>query len=167
MPGRNPKTLEAIEKDNSKTRYTKSEIEKRRKHTPKVGSAVLRVPAWLDDSAKKEWRRIVKLARASNIYTDLDSNALGSYCQVFSRLQEYYLKLNQIRADRPSEWIVDYKGVINSLLRLIRDEENHLRKWGGILGLDPVARARIGIAAPGEDESDPFDDFLNDDKFDF
>ena len=57
MPGRYPKLIEEIEADNSRIHKTKAEIEARKAATPQGNSAYLRAPDWLNDVARREWRR--------------------------------------------------------------------------------------------------------------
>lgn len=158
MPGRNPKLIEQIEEDNSRTRYTREEIEARRENTPRIESAKLTAPHWLGKVAKKEFRRIVKLAINAGIFTDLDVNALGMYCQSYERLILLYAELEKLRGLMPRDAMISSAG--QKVMRAIQREEDHCRKYGGLLGLDPVARARIGLAKSKKD-TDPFEDFLN------
>lgn len=158
MPGRNPKLIQQIEEDNTRTRYTKGEIEARRENTPVVESARLRPPAWLGKGARKEFKRIIKLAINAGIYTDLDINALGMYCMSFERLTGLYRELERLQSLTPRDALISSAG--QRLMRAIRAEEDHCKKYGGLLGLDPVARARIGLAKSKKPD-DPFEDFLN------
>ena len=164
MPGRNPKTPEAIAADPRRGHRTRVLREAREESTPKISSAVLRVPGWLDDTAKKEWRRIIKLARKAEIFSDLDLGALGMYCQAYSRLQKAYTVYNQLQEKIGSNntALITKDGKINPLIDLMRKEEEQCRKWGSILGLDPVGRARIGVARAKSDKRDPLEDLIND-----
>lgn len=167
MPGRMPKTIQQIEKDNSRTRYTKAEIEARKELTPSIDRATLRVPAWLDETAKKEWRRIIRLSRGSGIYTDLDTNALGMYCKAFSRAMEAYaeydkLKERVLKENPDANLMITKDKRPNPLLKIAMEAEDQCRKWSAILGIDPVSRARIGIARKKAVMFDPLDDLLND-----
>jgi len=167
MPGRLPKTIQQIEKDNSRTRYTKAEIESRRENTPRIYSSTLRAPVWLDEVARKEWRRIIRLARSSDIYTDLDANALGMYCKAFSRALEAYVEYHKleerVKKDNPeANLLIAKNGKPNPLLRIAMEAEDQCRKWAAILGLDPVSRARIGLARKKTEQIDPFKQLLDD-----
>jgi P27 family predicted phage terminase small subunit len=165
VPGRNPKLLAEIDQDNSRTRYTKAVIDARRAETPTIEKATLRAPEWLDDTARKEWRRIIRLTRDAGIYTDLDTNALGMYCMAFSRARlaydEYKRLAEKVAETDPGKTVlVTSRGKMNPLLRIAIDAEEQCRKWAAILGLDPVGRARIGVQrAKRKDEfGETFDD---------
>lgn len=176
MPGRMPKTVDQIDKDNSRTRYTKEEIKARRENTPKIDQSTLRVPEWLDEISKKEWHRIVRLTRQSGIYTDLDINALAMYCKAYSRAREAYDEYRKLeervkKENKDANILVSKNGKANPLIRIAIEAEDQCRKWAAILGLDPVSRARIGIARKKTEPIDPLEqllddvsDFVNDDR---
>lgn len=163
MPGRNPKIPETL--DDGRTHYSKAEIEARRANTPKIESARLRPPKWLDDIARIEWRRVVRLARESGIYTDLDVNALGMYCMSYSRAIQAYKEYKELEerqsVDNPGKSVMIYKGRTNPLMSVAMAAEDQCRKWSAILGLDPVSRARMGIARKNATVEDPLEDLLN------
>jgi P27 family predicted phage terminase small subunit len=167
MPGRHPKLIEAIDEDNTRTRYTRAEIDARREHTPRVEGNRLRPPSWLDPVARKEWRRIVRLADKAELYSDLDANALGMYCMAYSRAVNAYAEYKKLeekyRGEDDSRTVmVTSRGKTNPLLKLAMEAEEQCRKWSALLGLDPVARARMGLARKNNpDAYDPFEAFLN------
>ncbi len=167
MPGRKPKLVEAIEADNSATRYTKSEIEARELNTPQLASRRLYPPKWLNEVGKHEWKRILRLARRAGVFNGLDVNALGMYCQSYGRAVEAYDEYRKLKrlmgADK--NVLVMSSGKINPLIRLMQQEEEQCRKWSAVLGLDPVGRARIGLAkARHAEDDDPMEQLLNEAK---
>ena len=42
-------------------------------------------PKWLDDDAKKEWRRLAKQMEQIGILTEVDMAAFAAYCQAYAR----------------------------------------------------------------------------------
>jgi P27 family predicted phage terminase small subunit len=163
MPGRNPKLIGEIEADNSRTRYTKAEIEARKLNTPVVSKTKMAPPIWMNELARKEWRRIIRIAQSSEVYTSLDTNALAMYCQSYSRLREAYTEYKKLqsRIGEEKTALITSKGQINPLIRLMQMEEEQCRKWGAILGLDPTGRARIGIARSKKEQADPMQQLLD------
>jgi P27 family predicted phage terminase small subunit len=164
MPGRHPKSIQAIEADNSQIHLTKAEMEARCINTPGVITRRLYPPKWLNDAGRQEWKRIVRLARRAGIFNGLDVNALGMYCQSYGRAVEAYDEYRKLKrlmgADK--NVLVMSSGKINPLIRLMQQEEEQCRKWSAVLGLDPVGRARIGLAkAKHADDDDPMAAFLN------
>ena len=51
---------------------------------PQPRAIIPRVPAYLNDVAKKEWRHTVKKLHQLGIFTEIDERALATYCQAFS-----------------------------------------------------------------------------------
>jgi len=141
---------------------TKAVIEARKENTPKIAPGRLRPPTWLDEVGKKEWRKIIRLSKDAGIFTSLDVNALGHYCQSFSRLIAVYDEYRKAQEKTPGTSIIIVRGYINPLIKEMQQEEDQCRKWGSILGLDPVSRARIGNARAKKQLSDPMEDLLND-----
>lgn len=45
-------------------------------------------PKWLDNDAKKEWRRLAKQMEQLGILTEVDMAAFAGYCQAYSRWKE-------------------------------------------------------------------------------
>ena len=164
MPGRNPNLPEVM--IDSRKHYTKADIAARKENTPEIDSAKMRAPAWLDDIAKKEWRRIVRLAKHSGIYTDLDVNTLGMYCMNYSRVvqayKEYKDQSERVAAEHDGRPPLVYKGQLNPYLAVAMKAEEQCRKLSAILGLDPVSRARMGLARKNAIQPvDPLEELLN------
>ena len=45
-------------------------------------------PKWLDDEAKKEWKRLSKQMEQLGILTEVDMSAFAGYCQAYARWKE-------------------------------------------------------------------------------
>ncbi len=50
---------------------------------PKPEKKAPRCPAWLEDEAKKEWKRMAKQLEHLGILTEIDMAAFAGYCQAF------------------------------------------------------------------------------------
>ena len=55
---------------------------------PKPEKKAPRCPAWLEDEAKKEWRRMAKQLEHLGILTEIDMAAFAGYCQAYARWKE-------------------------------------------------------------------------------
>ena len=55
---------------------------------PKPEKKAPRCPAWLEDEAKKEWRRMAKQLENLGILTEIDMAAFAGYCQAYARWKE-------------------------------------------------------------------------------
>jgi P27 family predicted phage terminase small subunit len=55
---------------------------------PKPVKKAPRCPAWLEDEAKKEWKRMSKQLEQLGILTEIDMAAFAGYCQAYARWKE-------------------------------------------------------------------------------
>jgi len=72
-----------------KKHLTKQEIEKRKEAEAKFNfkSDKLKVPKWLDDIAKKEFKRLVEEFSGLDILKNPDVDMLALYCDAYSQYQ--------------------------------------------------------------------------------
>jgi P27 family predicted phage terminase small subunit len=52
-------------------------------------------PDYLDEAAKKEWKRLVPILEAMRVLTETDGIALGNLCMQYALLQEAQTKLRK------------------------------------------------------------------------
>lgn len=52
---------------------------------PKPAARAPSCPKWLEDDAKKEWRRLAKQMEQLGILTEVDMAAFAGYCQAYAR----------------------------------------------------------------------------------
>ena len=111
-------------------------------------------PKWLNNAAKKEWRRVAKiLAEEGKDFTDKDLKALEAYCTNYAKWQR-------------CEQIIDEKGYSMEVgdngyeqqrpeVSIANKAQTELRAWAKELGLTPAARQRMkeagGITDSGID----------------
>ena len=55
---------------------------------PKPAARAPSCPKWLEDDAKKEWRRLAKQMEQLGILTEVDMAAFAGYCQAYARWKE-------------------------------------------------------------------------------
>ena len=161
MRGRKPYPAMIMESTNDKNRLTKDELAKRKKYEPKVKSNYLTCPSHLSEEARKEWRRIVKLYGEIKqpILTDLDCNALEIYCEALVTYRKAMQKVRETSEvytsksdqNRPRK---------NPWLTIANEAAMHIKKYGEILLLDPVSRARVGIAKAKDENLSPIAKFM-------
>jgi len=144
MKGRKPHPFQVVEA-NAKTQKTaRKKIDGRKNNEPSVESAELKCPEHLTPEAKIEWERITKLYLELDkpILSDLDINALEIYCEA---LVTYRKAMQKVRES--SEVYKSENGPkMNPWLRVANDASIQIKRYGEILLLDPVSRARIGLA---------------------
>jgi P27 family predicted phage terminase small subunit len=68
---------------------------------PKVPSEVPKPPTILkgDKEARKKWKQIVPELMDLGLFTELETDIIAHYCQLFSRLTEITRRLNEIERD--------------------------------------------------------------------
>jgi len=148
---------------NDTNRLTKDELAKRKKYEPKIKSNYLTCPAHLSNDARKEWRRIVKLYGEIEqpILTDLDCNALEIYCEAlvtYRKAMQKVRETSEIYASKSDQ----NRPRKNPWLMIANEAAMHIKKYGEILLLDPVSRARVGIAKAKDEDLSPIARFMRD-----
>ena len=79
---------------------------------PKLEKKAPRCPSWLEDEAKKEWKRMSKQLEQLGILTEIDMAAFAGYCQAYARWKE------------AEEFITQHGTIVNSSdLLLLREAE--------------------------------------------
>jgi len=136
--------------NNDHNRLTNEQLESRLRNEPKPKSARLATPPWLSDAAKKEWKRLAKLFKEmdSMVLSDLDTNALAIYCECVVTYKKAMLKVretNEVYASngQPKK---------NPWLTVANEAATQIKKYGEILCLDPVSRARVGLGKSRKEE---------------
>jgi len=138
---------------NDQNRLTNDELKNREKHEPRIKSNFLKCPSYLSEEAKKEWRRIVKLYSEliEPIITDLDISALEVYCNAVVRYRKAIQKVLETSEVYTSKG--DFKPRKNPWQTIANEAADQIKKYGELLLLNPVSRARAGIVKPKEDMS--------------
>ena len=76
----------------------KAEIEKRTSTEENIKPSINKVkyPDWLDDSAKKEWRRIITELKKLKLVTNIDVAALAICCDAYSKYVKATGDINKV-----------------------------------------------------------------------
>lgn len=104
-------------------------------------------PAFLDATARAEWRRIVPLLLELEVLTQIDQAALAAYCQSFSNWQ---------RAERALRKGTSYKSKGRQYpkpeLKISQDERRLMHRFLTEFGLTPASRTRVqtDLEKPGD-----------------
>lgn len=111
------------------------------------------VPRHLNEAAKREWRRMVKLLMELNLYTEVDRAALAMYCQAWGRWVEAERKLAE--ADNGLVLISCNTGNLyqNPWLHVANRAWEQMRKILAEFGLTPSSRSRLAIGVGHEELS--------------
>ncbi|WP_426453833.1 phage terminase small subunit P27 family [Paenibacillus sp. S-38] len=143
-----------------KKHLTKEEIELRQEREKKLQPSTNRTnpPAWLCDTAKKEFRRIAKELKEIDLLTNVDVNALALYCDAYAD----YIEITRIIKN--DGFMVEHtnkSGVTNEVAHplLAKKKQMHeqMRSLAVEFGLTPASRAKIAMPPRGQpDEEDEF-----------
>lgn len=119
---------------------------------PKPVKKAPRCPAWLEDEAKKEWRRMGKVLEQLGLLTEMDMAAFAGYCQAYARWKEAeeFITQHGTMVRTPNGYLqqVPQVSIAQTNLKI-------MLKFCEQFGLTPSARSRI----VGEDASpDPADE---------
>lgn len=135
--------------DMQKAHLTLVEKQNRRQEEESVvtGNNQLKTPPkWLiNDTAKKEWRRIVKELNKINIVGNLDYANLGGYCNAYAN----YIKATEILKDQT--YYIDREtrtGVIavkNPMVDIQTNYANEMRKFAALCGLTIDSRLKAAV----------------------
>ena len=124
------------------------------KNEPKPDKRAPRCPSWLEEEAKKEWKRMGKLLEQMGILTEMDMAAFAGYCQAYARWKE------------AEEFITHHGSMIrtpNGYLQQVPQvsiAQTNLKimlKFCEQFGLTPSARSRIAAEESSVQDKDPME----------
>ncbi|EEM55724.1 MULTISPECIES: phage terminase small subunit P27 family [Bacillus cereus group] len=146
--GRKAKPINLHLLEGNSNRLTKDEIEQRLKAEKQLQAKKDKVkpPTWLDSVAKKEFRRIAGELLELDVITNIDVNALATYCDAYSD----YVECTKII--REEGLLVEYTNkaaetnkVPHPLLTKKKQLHEQMKTLAVEFGLTPSARAKIVI----------------------
>lgn len=120
---------------------------------PQPGSGPPRMPRHLDEDARREWRRLVRILSRMRVLTEADGIGLATLCQAYSTLAKAQIQIAKtgILFKTPNGYYQQ-----NPLLRVVNQQAEivikHLREFG----LTPASRSRLTAEEPVPDDADLF-----------
>lgn len=147
-----------VTSDNMRGNFTKEQIEERKeteKQMESLQSITLSPPSWMDDTAKREYRRIIPLLKELPIAA-LDYGMVISYCVSFSELVQASKELK--KADYVIETNAGTK--LNQWLTVRRNAMDKINSIAPKLGMTVDSRLKIFVPKETKKERDPFDEFI-------
>jgi P27 family predicted phage terminase small subunit len=135
---------------------SKAQLAKRVKSEPKTISESLECPKRMTKEAQEEWKTLVALFKelSESLLGDLDRNALEIYCEAMVGYRKAMDKVHE------TSEVYKFRDElrINPWLKVAGDASAVVKKYGEMLLLDPVSRARVGSVKRGRIDS--FGEFL-------
>lgn len=130
------------------------------KNEPKPTKKAPRCPAWLEDEAKKEWKRMGKILEQMGLLTDMDMAAFAGYCQAYARWKEAEEFLTQhgsiVRTPNGYLQQVPQVTIAQTNLKIVL-------RFCEQFGLTPSARSRIAADNAAADPEDDMEQLLGGD----
>ena len=128
------------------------------KNEPLPKGRLPRCPDWLEDDAKKEWKRLGKVLAEMGMLTNLDMMAFAGYCQAYARWKgaEEFITQHGDMVRTPNGYLqqVPQVSIAQTYLKI-------MNKFAEQFGLTPSSRSRI-IASDGgpADAADEMENLL-------
>lgn len=106
-------------------------------------------PVWLDDEAKKEWKRIIK--ELDEDLLTIDIKALEGYCQSYSKWKqcEEILQKEGYTFTTPNGYVQQRPEIAISNKSI-----SDMRAWAKELGFTPASRSRMNKNNSNNDSND-------------
>ncbi len=124
------------------------------KKEPKPKRKAPKCPMWLDNEAKKEWKRTAKQLEQLGILTEVDMAAFAGYCQAYARwkeAEEFISKHGTIVKTPSGYWQqVPQVSIAQTYLKI-------MNKFCEQFGLTPSARSRIVSDSNQQEVNDPME----------
>ena len=123
---------------------------------PKPEKKAPRCPSWLEDEAKKEWKRMAKVLEQMGLLTEMDMAAFAGYCQAYARWKEAeeFLTQHGSMVRTPNGYLQQVPQV-----SIAQTNMKIMLKFCEQFGLTPSARSRI-VGGENSDEEDEMEKLL-------
>ena len=129
------------------------------KREPKPLRKAPRCPAWLEDEARQEWRRLAKALEAMGVLTEVDMAVFAAYCQAYGRWKqaEDKIKDGNLVFLTPSGYPQQ-----NPYLSIAQQNMKLMHSFASEFGLTPSSRSRIIAGIENGLSHDEMDELLDD-----
>lgn len=111
------------------------------KQEPKISNKTPKMPPHLNEEAKKEWKRVIKILGPSKILSEADGTILGMYCESYARWCEAAEEVKKIGliVKSPNGWPMR-----SPYLDIVDREKKNMMQYLSSLGMTPTSRAGLG-----------------------
>jgi len=128
------------------------------RNEPKPTKKAPSCPKWLEDEAKKEWRRLSKQMEQLGVLTELDMAAFAGYCQAYARwkeAEEFISKHGAIVKTPSGSWQqVPQVAIAQKYLSI-------MKSYCQEFGLSPSSRSGISAENGGDSSDDMMENLLS------
>jgi P27 family predicted phage terminase small subunit len=111
------------------------------------------MPKHLDEEARREWRRLVRILTRMRVLTEADGIALATLCQAYSTLAKAQAQLSKtgIIFKTPNGYVQQ-----NPLLKVVNQQAEIIIRHPREFGLTPASRSRLTAEEPVPDDTELF-----------
>lgn len=115
-------------------------------------------PKWLEDEAKKEWRRLVRQMEQLGVLTEVDMAAFAGYCQAYARWKaaEEFITNHGAIVKTPSGYWQQVPQV-----SIAQQYLKQMSKFCEQFGLTPASRSRIVTESAADGSDDAMEQLLS------
>ncbi len=140
--------------------WTKKEVESRTAAAQKMQrkkKVQLICPVWLDEEARRIWKKTLKYMTNLNILDKVDEDVLAVYCDAAARYQDTTLKVR-----KEGYTIINAQGVeaVSPYVKAAQSYARLMLQYSDKLGLNANARARLAKKIADEND-DPNADLFD------
>lgn len=110
------------------------------------------MPTYLDEDAKKEWKRLSKMLLRIGVLTEADGMSLACLCQAWSTMVKAQKKLSEtgMLLKTPSGYVQQ-----SPLIGIVNNCSETVSRLSREFGLTPASRTRIAVAAQQPQNASP------------
>ena len=125
---------------------------------PKPKQKAPTCPKWLDDEAKKEWKRLAKQMEQLGILTEVDMAAFAGYCQSYARWKEAeeFISKHGAIVKTPSGYWQQVPQV-----SIAQQYMKQMTKFCEQFGLTPASRSKIVTDKSDDSAEDTMEQLLS------
>lgn len=121
------------------------------KGEPRPGAGKMpSAPRWMNDEAKREWRKIAPRLFKAGLLTEVDGVGLAMLCEALGQYVEGKRIVEAEGAIAVSDQGNIYQHPAVGLMKTARAE---VLRWAREFGMTPAARSRISVDSAGEEAS--------------
>ena len=127
-------------------------------YEPKPKKKAPACPDWLDEEAKREWKRLAKTMEAMGVLTEADRAAFATYCDAYSKWKTAteFIDQHGLIFKTPSGYIQQVPQV-----SIAQTYGKLMTKIATEFGLTPASRSRIIAGGSGGEALDEMDELLD------
>lgn len=110
-----------------------------------------RAPQYLDDIARREWRRVIRYLVNSRVLTHVDLAAIEAYCQAYARWRQAEARVG---AEGAVTETTNGNLIQSPWVSIANTSQREMRSWMTEMGMTASSRSRVKtVGAAEEDDS--------------